>query len=372
MIYFDNSATTKPSNTCISAMTSAMTSDYANASSLHKAGVLAHEHIENAKKALADLLGCTSGEVLIGPGGTFCNNLAIKSAVRALCRRGNKIVLSSVEHPSVAETAESLKNDGFEVVYCDPRDIDSFKSAIDKQTVLVSCMLVNNETGLILPADSLKNIITAAGSPALLHIDAVQAFGKIPVNVKKLGCDFLTVSAHKINGPKGIGALYVRKGVRTFPVIHGGEQEGGVIPGTYNTPAAAGFAAAVGELKQIPSEHYKELYAHFVSGLSNLDFIKLNTFGKHAPHIINITFDGYLGENVLHYLEQFDIYVSQGSACSSHSKQKCRTLIALGCDKRTADGSVRVSFDRNNTVEQIDEFFNACNNIPEKLIKLYK
>lgn len=372
MIYFDNSATTRPSNACISAVSECMLSDFANASSLHKAGVFAYRHIELVKRALADKLGCIPSEILLGPGGTYCNNLAIKSAAAALSRRGNKIVVSSVEHPSVAETVESLKNDGFEVVYCDPRDVTSFENAIDKKTVLVSCMLVNNETGLVLPSSKLKSIISAVGSPALLHIDAVQAFGKIPVNVKKLGCDFLTVSAHKINGPKGIGALYVKKGTRTFPVIHGGEQEGSVIPGTYNTPAAAGFAAAVAELAQKPADLYLKLYEHFVSRLSEFDFIKLNKFGEHAPHIINITFDGYLGENVLHYLEQFDIYVSQGSACSSHSKQKGKTLIALGCDKRTADGSVRVSFDCNNTVEQIDEFFKVCASIPQNLIKLYK
>lgn len=372
MIYFDNSATTKPSSACVLAMSDAMLQNFANASSLHSAGVLAHKHIDLAKKSVADAIGATSAEILLGPGGTFLNNLAIKSAVMALRRRGNKIVVSSIEHPSVSETVESLKAEGFEVVYCDPRDLDSFKTAIDKNTILVTCMLVNNETGLVLPVASLKSVITAADSPALLHIDAVQAFGKIPVNVKKLGCDFLTVSAHKINGPKGIGALYVKRGVRTFPVIHGGEQEGAVIPGTYNTPAAAGFKAAVDELKSIPRDHFEKLYTHFVARLSEFDFIELNSFGNHAHHILNITFDGYLGENVLHYLESFDIFVSQGSACSSHSKQKGKALLQLGCDKKTADGSVRVSFDRDNTTEQIDKFFEVCKTIPDKLIKLYK
>ena len=304
-------------------------------------------------------------------GGTYCNNLAICSAANALKRRGNKIVISSIEHPSVTECALSLKDKGFEVAVCNPLT-DDFENAIDEKTILVSCMLVNNETGLILPVEKLKKIITAKKSPALLHIDAVQAFGKIPVNVKKLGADFLTVSAHKINGPKGIGALFVKKGVRIIPIVYGGEQESGYIPGTYNSPAAAGFSMAVSDIAKKDPLYLKKLYDYFVEKSKQFDFISINNFGNHACHIINMTFNGYLGENVLHFLEGYDIFVSQGSACSSHSKQKSKTLIALGCDKKTADCSVRISFDYNNTTEQIDKFFEVCSLIPQKLIKLYK
>ena len=233
-------------------------------------------------------------------------------------------------------------------------------------------MYVNNETGLILPVDRLRAIINAKKSPALLHIDAVQAFGKLDISVKKLQCDFLTVSAHKINGPKGIGALYVRRGVKTTPVIFGGEQEGGIVPGTYNTPAAAGFAVAVSQLKEKKKEHLKMLYDHFLESLECYEFIKLNSFGKHAYHIINISFEGYLGENVLHFLEGYEIFASQGSACSSHSKQKGKVIQILGADKKRADGSLRISFCYENTVEEIDRFFDICALIPDKLIKLYK
>lgn len=371
MIYFDNSSTTRPSASVIAAMTECLNNDFANASSLHIAGVKAHKIIDSAKKAVASVIGCVPAEVLLGYGGTFCNNLALNSAANALKRRGNKIVISSIEHPSVAECAASLGERGFEVVQCNPLT-DDFEREIDEKTILVSCMMVNNETGLILPVDRLKKIITANKSPALLHIDAVQAFGKLNINVKKLGVDFLTVSAHKINGPKGIGALYVKKGVRVLPLVHGGEQEGGLIPGTYNTPAAAGFAAAVNELSKSDASHFDTLYKHFTERAAEFDSIKLNTNGEHAHHIINVTFDGYLGENVLHFFEAHDIFVSQGSACSSHSKQKGKTVIALGGDKRTADGSVRISFDRNNTIGEIDEFFAVCSEIPQKLIKLYK
>ncbi len=371
MIYFDNSSTTKPSKQVVESMHHCMEETFANASSLHSAGVKAHDVIDGLKKTLAHKLGCTASELLIGSGGTFCNNLAITSAVNALKRRGNKIVISSIEHPSVTECALNLQNQGFEVVLCNPLT-DDFKKSIDKNTILVSCMLVNNETGLILDVEKIKKCIQMSGSCALFHIDAVQAFGKIPVNVRRLGADFVTVSAHKIIGPKGIGALYVKKGVRVLPIVFGGEQENFLVPGTYNTPAAAGFLAAVNELSDKDETHLINLYNYFCTRAKEFDFIKINKFGNHSPHIINISFDGYLGENVLHYLESFDIFVSQGSACSSHSKQKGKTLVALGCDKITADGSVRVSFDYDNTTAQIDTFFDVCAQIPDKLIKLYK
>ncbi len=371
MIYFDNSSTTRPSERVVKAMTACLTENFANASSLHVEGVKSHRIIENTKKVIAAKLCCTPAEILLGYGGTYCNNLALSSIANALKRRGNKIVISSIEHPSIAECAEGLREQGFEVVFCNPLT-DDFENEIDEKTIAVSCMLVNNETGLILPVDRLKKIITAKKSPALLHVDAVQAFGKLDINVKKLGVDMLTISAHKINGPKGIGALYVKKGVRIIPIVRGGEQEGGLIPGTYNTPAAAGFFEAVNELSACSKAHFENLYSHFIKRAEEFDFIKVNLFGDHAHHIINITFDGYLGENVLHFLEGYGIFVSQGSACSSHSKQKGKTLLALGADKRVADGSVRVSFDKNNTIEQIDEFFTVCAGIPDKLIKLYK
>ena len=371
MIYFDNSATTRPSKKCIAAMTESMENRFANASSLHMAGVSAKQDIDNCRAALSAALGCNPNEILLGPGGTFCNNLAVKSAVNTMKRRGDRIVISSIEHPSVSESVRSFESAGFEVVLCNPLK-DDFERAINEKTVLVSCMYVNNETGLILPVAKLKSLIDKSGSPALLHIDAVQAFGKLPVNVRSLKCDMLTVSAHKINGPKGIGALYVRRGVRISPVIYGGEQENSLIPGTYNNFAAAGFAAAVGELAQKDFAHLDKLYRHFLKRAKEYDFIRINTFGSHAPHIINVTFDGYLGENVLHYLEGYDIFTSQGSACSSHSKKKSKTLEALGMSKRVRDCSLRVSFDFDNTVEQIDEFFSACAMIPDKLMRYYK
>ncbi len=372
MIYFDNSATTKPSEACIQAMNIALNDDFANSSSLHLAGVKAHKWIDTAKKNISAALGCMPSEIILTSGGTYSNNLALFSAVKSLKRRGNRIVVSSIEHPSVAECMAQFEDQGFEVVYCDPRSVDEFKEAINSNTILVSCMMVNNETGLILPIEKLKSIIEANGSFALLHIDAVQAFGKMPVNVKKLKCDFLTVSAHKINGPKGIGALYVKKGVHIHPIVFGGEQEGGLVPGTYNTPAVAGFSAAVEQMRSNNYASLKNLYEYFVWRMNDFEFIKLNSYGNHCYHIINISFDGYLGENVLHYLENYGIYASQGSACSSHSKQKGKIIQTLGADKKTADGSLRISFDYINTKQEIDEFFEICAKIPDNLIKLYK
>ena len=371
MIYFDNSATTKPSRRCIEAMTSAMETRFANASSLHRAGIAAKRDLDDCKAALASALKCTANEILIGPGGTYCNNLALYSGANVMKRRANKVLISSIEHPSVAQAAAKLSDAGFEVKECNPLSND-FENEIDGNTALVSCMYINNETGLILPVREIAEAIKKKSSPALLHIDAVQAFGKRDIDLRRLDCDMMTVSAHKINGPKGIGALYVKKGLRVLPITFGGEQENGIIPGTYNSPAAAGFAAAVKELDGCRKNHYADLYTHFFKRLSEFDFIKPNTFGIHAPHIINVSFDGYLGENVLHFLESHDIYTSQGSACSSHSKQKGKTLAALGCSKRVIDGSLRISFDRNNTIEQIDEFFDVCSEIPSNLIRAYR
>lgn len=371
MIYFDNSATTKPSRACIAAVTEAMERRYANASSLHREGVSAKGDIDGCRAALALRLGCNTSEILLTPGGTFGNNLAVKTAVEMQKRRGNRIVISSVEHPSVSACVKTYENAGFEVVLCNPLNGD-FEKNINDKTILVSCMYVNNETGLILPVEKLAGLIESSGAPALLHIDAVQALGKLPVDVCGLGCDMLTVSAHKINGPKGVGALYVRRGVRVSPLTYGGEQENSLVPGTYNSPACAGFAAALHELGNKDAQHLKNLYGHFVMRAREFDFIRVNTFGEHSPHIINITFDGYLGENVLHYLEEFGIYTSQGSACSSHSKKKSRALEALGADKRTADCSLRISFDFENTIAEIDEFFKVCTQIPQNLIRCYK
>ena len=370
MIYFDNSATTKPCRSCVDAVQKSMTEDFANASSLHSAGVLAHKWIDLCKNAIAKRLGCTATELLLTPGGTYSNNLAFSTAVNSLKRRGNKIVISSVEHPSVEECARKYEAEGFEVVRCNPCDMTEFENAIDSKTILVSCMLVNNETGTIFDVSKLRSIITRKSSFALLHIDAVQAFGKIPTKVKKLGCDMLSISAHKINGPKGIGALYVSKNVRVSPLVFGGEQENSLVPGTYNTPAAAGFYAAVSELPE--TTDFSKLYNAFVEKSNQFDFLRINEFGNPCKYIINVTFDGYLGENVLHYLESFGIYVSQGSACSSHSKQKGRVLLALGKDRRAVDGAIRISFDKNNTIEEINEFFEVVANVPQQLIKLYK
>ena len=371
MVYFDNSSTTKQCKASLDAMVNCITNDFANASSLHTVGVNAKAHIDSLKKNIASAILCTPNEIYIASGGTYCNNLAIAGVADAYKRRGNKIVISSIEHPSVTECAKTLSEKGFEVVMCNPLTND-FENAIDEKTILVSCMLVNNETGLILPVDKLKQIIKQKGSQAILHIDAVQAFGKLPINVQKLGADLLTVSAHKINGPKGIGALYIKKGVRVNAITYGGEQEGSLIPGTYNTPAIAGFNAAICEILKQDKSHLDSLYKYFVKKSEQFDFLKLNTFGNHAPHIINLSFMGYLGENVLHFLESKNIFVSQGSACSSHSKQKAKTLISLGCDKKVADGSIRVSFDFNNTTDEIDEFFDAVSYVPQQLIKLYK
>ena len=268
----------------------------------------------------------------------------------------------------------SLSEEGFEVIEAEPT-IHGFSEAINDKTVLVSCMLVNNETGLILPIADLAALIKRSGAPALLHVDAVQALGKVKFSVKKLGCDLLTVSSHKIHGPKGCGALYVKKGVRILPIVHGGGQERNLISGTHNTPAIAGF----GKAAQLASEEFAERQAtlqalerYFTEEAAKRDYLSLNRDSRsHAPHILNVSFMGYVGENVLHFLESEGVYVSVGAACSNNSGHGS-ILQKMHAERKNVLGAIRVSFSHQSTAEDIDAFFAAADKAVSILIKKYK
>lgn len=367
MIYFDNSATTRPHPEVSRLMHSLMDECYFNASSLYAEGSRAMGYINAAKAALSIEMGCERSEVILGPSGTVLNNLAVLGAAEGNRRRGTRVVISSVEHPSVYTLTGELERRGFEVVLSPPTE-EGFYDAVDQNTVLVSAMQVNNETGLILPVYKIREIIAQKQSKALLHIDAVQAFLRLPTHVKKLGCDLLTVSAHKIHGPKGIAALYVKKGTKLSPLLFGGGQESALMPGTYNHIAAAGFSKAIEIYDSAAAKaQLKELCDYFIERLSDISFIKLNRgAGEYCDHIINISFDGYIGENVLHFLEMCGILVSVGSACSSRSKSRGRVLKAQGFDFSSA---VRISFCPQNTKAEIDEFFKAALRVKDELIK---
>lgn len=374
MIYLDNAATTAPLPQVLAAMDKMNTELFGNPSSLHMMGVYAEQQMEQARQSLAHILGAGKDEIYFGPGGTFCNNAAIIGAARARKRMGDKIVISSIEHACVREAANSLTEEGFRVEEAEPT-IEGFAAAIDEKTVLVSCMLVNNETGLILPIEEISRLICRLGAPALLHVDGVQALGKVEINVRKLGCDLLTVSSHKIHGPKGCGALYVKQGVRLKSVIHGGGQEKNLISGTHNTPAIVGFGKAAELAKsdwEIRQTRLKELENYFLHEAESRAYLAVNRDKRpHAPHIINLSFLGYVGENVLHALESQGVYVSVGAACSNHSGHGS-ILDKMHADRLHVAGAIRVSFSHQNTKEDIDGFFAAADLAAKTLIKKYK
>ncbi len=374
MVYLDNAATTAPSAEVLAEMEKMNTLMYGNPSSLHMMGVDAEQALEKARACVAVAIGAAKEEIYFGSGGTFCNNAAIIGAARARKKAGKRIVISAIEHACVREAAQSLAEEGFEIMEAEPSK-EGFAEAINEQTVLVSCMLVNNETGLILPIAEIKELIVQKRAPALLHVDAVQALGKIPVSVKKLGCDMLTVSSHKIHGPKGSGALYIKKGVRLSPIVHGGGQEKNLISGTHNTPAIVGFGKAVDLAKSCFDEHHQNLCnleQYFLERARQREYLAINRDTRlYAPHIINVSFLGYVGENVLHFLESEGVYVSVGAACSNNSGHGS-ILQKMHAERKNVLGAIRVSFSHSTTKEDIDAFFAAADKAVQILIKKYK
>ena len=373
MRYLDNSATTRVSPAAAKKALELMTENFGNPSSLHTLGYNAEQELTKARKAVAKALAVGEDEIYFTSGGTEANNLAVFGAVRRLRRRGNKIVTTAVEHSSVAESVKALENEGFEVVRVKPDrngcfDPADFKDAIDEKTILVSVMAVNNETGAVLPTEKLKKYIELKKSPALLHSDLVQGFGKLPLKPAKLGLDLATVSGHKIHAPKGVGALYVRKGVHIKPVQFGGEQEKKLRPGTEALPLIGAFGVAVSELDISKNYAYvKELNAYALEKLAALDNIVINSPENALPYIINISALGIRSETMLHFLAEKDIYVSSGSACAKGKPS--HVLEAMGLDGKTADSALRISFSKENTKEDIDALADALSEGMNTLVK---
>ena len=309
--YFDNSATTAPCCEAVKAVSDAMTRCWGNPSSLHFQGNLAKELLDNSREAIAARLSCKPEEIFFTSGGTESNNLAVRGAAYQMRRMGRRIVSTSIEHPSIDETLNKLEAEGFEVIKL---KVDSFGrinekelfAAVNSNTVLITMMLVNNEVGTIMPIQAAKRAAMAARSPALIHCDAVQAFGKMPVKPSALGVDLMTVSSHKIHGPKGVGALYVRKGVKIKPVTFGGEQEQKLRPGTEAMPAIAGFAAAAKALPdpQKELERISMLRDYMVSRLGELDGIVINSPPDALPFVTNISVLGIKSEPMLNFLSE--------------------------------------------------------------------
>ena len=358
--YLDNSATTPLCKTAKEKMVYAMENCWGNPSSLHQKGIDAYMLLCDARKEAAKALCCDEKEIFFTSGGTEGNNIAILGSARANSRKGKRLITTKIEHPSVLNSFKQLENEGFEVIYIGTDktghlDMNELKNAVDEKTILISVMAVNNEIGTIQDIDSLRQIVREKNSPALVHVDAVQAFGKIPLNPKKSGIDLMTVSSHKIHGPKGVGALFVKQGTPIKGVSFGGGQEKDIRPGTEGMPAIAGFYGAVKEMN-VKSNLMKVtgLRDGFVNKLRQIEGISINSPDDALPFIVNISADGLRSETVLNFLSDMEIYISSGSACAKGHKS--HVLTAMGLDDRRIDSSLRVSLSRMTTEAELDYF----------------
>lgn len=363
--YLDNSATTRVCSEAIDGMLDCLKNNWGNPSSLHEKGIQAEDLLERARKTVAGAIGCEPSEIVFTSGGTQSNNIAVFGAVEAAKRKGNKIITSSVEHPSVMKAFDRLESEGYEVVRLRVDrfgrvDLEQLKNELDEKTVLVSVMAVNNELGTIEPIKEISTLIKKSGCPALFHVDAVQAFGKIPLSVRSLGVDLMSISSHKIHGPKGAGALYVKKGVRLVSPVVGGGQEKDLRPGTEPMPAIAGFAGAVSALTvQKSLEKITALRNQTVEKLKNMDGVVLNSPDDALPYIINLSLPGLPSEAVLNLLSNRNIYVSSGSACAKGHKSP--VLTAAGLDTERINSSLRISFSRFTEETEIEMLLDGIN-----------
>ena len=358
--YLDNAATTPVRQEAAQAALQAMTEGWGNPSSRYALGTQAAEQVKTWRKQVADVLGCQPNELYFTSCGSEGDNWAIQAAVELGRHKGKHIITSALEHSAVLEPCKALERQGYEVTYLKPDkngmlSMEELAAALRPDTVLVSMMLVNNELGTVNPIREVANLIKRSGSPALLHCDAVQGFLKVPFTVKELGADFVAVSGHKIHAPKGIGALYVRNGLKVSPMIRGGGQESGLRSGTEATAQIAAFAAAVQAGKdnlERDLTHMAEMKAYAAQTLqekvSGLILVGEGT----APHILPISMPGYKSEVVLRFLSDRGVYVSSGSAC--HKGKPSHVYAALGLQKKILDGVLRISFSYDTTREDID------------------
>ncbi len=365
--YLDNSATTCLCSSAKERMVEAINKYYGNPSSLHSAGTAAQRQLDAARAAVAKSLSCEAEEIVFTGSGTLANNAAIFGAAHALRRRGNRIVTTCVEHPSVSECMTQLEKEGFEVIYL---KVDKYgkinkselMQAVNSKTILISLMYVNNEVGSIMPVETARLAVKRAGAPALIHCDAIQAYGKLPIKPSRLGVDLMSASAHKINGPKGVGFLYVRKDVRLAPYIFGGGQEGKIYSGTQPMPAIMGLHGAVEELPDLTAQLEKTtaLRDYFVQEAGKINGIVINSGEDALPYIVNISAIGHPSQTMLNYLSDSGVYVSGGSACAKGHRSK--VLTAMGIAPERIDSALRVSFSRFTTREEIDMLLCALEN----------
>lgn len=368
-VYFDNSATTRCYDSVKDIVVKTMTEDYGNPSAMHQKGVDAEKYIKESAAKLAALLKVQEKEILFTSGGTESDNLALVGAAMANKRSGNHIITTAVEHPAVSQPALYLQEQGFEVTYLpvDKRGVvkmEALEAVLRPDTILVSVMYVNNEVGAVMPIEEIAKKIRAKSPKALFHVDAIQAFGKYKIHPKKLGIDLLSVSGHKIHGPKGVGFLYINEKARIQPQILGGGQQNGMRSGTDNVPGIAGLGKAAEEICKNLDAKAEKMYAlkeYIVRGLEKIGDIRINgmELREGAPQILSISVMGVRSEVLLHSLEERNIYISAGSACSSHKRKPSSTLTAMGMPKEQIECTVRLSFCEENTTEEADYFLHA-------------
>ena len=362
--YFDNSATTKVLDSVKDIVVKTMTEDYGNRAAKHRKGMEAEQYIRDARKIIADTMKVQEKEILFTSGGSESNNMALIGAAWANQRAGKHIISTSIEHPSVYNPLGVLEELGFEVTIL-PVDHDGhislkeLEEAIRPDTILVSTMYVNNEVGAVEPVEEISKIIKAKNPSTLYHVDAIQAYGKYVIRPKKQGIDLLSVSSHKIHGPKGVGFLYIRNGVKIKPLIYGGGQQAGMRSGTENVPGVAGFGAAAKEMYTNHAEKVQkliELKDYMTDRLGEIEGTVINSKKGEAsaPQIVSVSFEGVRSEVLLHALEDKGVYVSSGSACSSNHPGISGTLKGIGVAQKLLDSTIRMSFGMFNTKEEVD------------------
>lgn len=362
--YLDNSATTVCEPGVVEKMVQIMTVSYGNPSAMHNKGVEAENYIKEARTIIAKTMKVQEKELIFTSGGTESNNMAIMGCAAANHRMGKHLITTQIEHPAVGNVMKHLEEEGYEVTYL-PVDengivkLEKLREALRPDTMLVSVMHVNNEIGSVQPLEEISKIVKQNNPATLVHVDAIQGYGKYRIFPKKMGIDLLSVSSHKIHGPKGVGFLYCDSKVKIKPILFGGGQQWDLRSGTENVPGIVGMAEAVKELYtdfETKIEHLYQIKEHFVEKISALDQVKINGFSgrESAPHIVSVSFPGVRSEVLLHALEEREIYASAGSACSSNKPAVSATLRAIHVPKEQLDSTLRFSFSVHTTKEEID------------------
>lgn len=365
-VYFDNSASTKVADSVIEVMIKTMREDYGNPSAKHMMGVVAEKYVKEATRMIAKTLKVEEKEILFTSGGTESNNIALIGGALANQRRGKHIISTAIEHPAVYEPLGKLVELGFEVTIL-PVDraghicLEELKNAIREDTIIVSTMYVNNEVGAVEPVEEIAKIVHEKNPDCLYHVDAIQGYGKYKIQPKKQGIDLMSVSGHKLHGPKGVGFLYIQKDAKVNPILFGGGQQRGMRSGTINVSGIAGM----GEAARLAYEHFDEkiekmiaIKDYLMDQLEKMEGIHLNSFRgtQSAPHILSVSVQGVRAEVLLHALEDREIYVSSGSACSSNHPGISGTLKGIRLEDEFLDSTVRISLCSENTLEEADYF----------------